>query len=62
VDHGGEGLHGDGGEGGDEGRAVLRSPGAFVMVAPGEVEVFANRVLTRAREVAKTLAAMIKFN
>lgn len=45
-----------------EERAVLRSPGAFVMVAPGEVEVFANRVLTRAREVAKTLAAMIKFN
>ena len=43
-------------------KVVMRVPGAFVMVSSGEVEVFANRVLTRAREVAKTLAAMIKFN
>lgn len=43
-------------------KVVMRAPGAFVMVSSGEVEVFANRVLTRAREVARTLAAMIKFN
>lgn len=43
-------------------KVVMRVPGAFVMVSSGEVEVFANRVLTRAREVARTLAAMIKFN
>lgn len=43
-------------------KVVMRAPGAFVMVSAGEVEVFANRVLTRAREVARTLAAMIKFN
>lgn len=43
-------------------KVVMRVPGAFVMVSAGEVEVFANRVLTRAREVARTLAAMIKFN
>jgi hypothetical protein len=43
-------------------RALVRIPGAFVELKKGEVEVYANRVLTRARELAKTLAAMISLN
>jgi hypothetical protein len=43
-------------------RALLRLPGAFFEVKPGEIELYANRVVTRARELAKTLAAMIKLN
>jgi hypothetical protein len=43
-------------------KTLLRVPGAFVELKPEEVEVFGNRVLTRARRVAKTLAAMIELN
>jgi hypothetical protein len=43
-------------------RALVRLPGAFVEVKQGEIELYANRVVTRAREMAKTLAAMIKLN
>lgn len=43
-------------------RGLLRLPGAFVEVKSGEIELYANRVVTRARELAKTLAAMIKLN
>lgn len=43
-------------------KTLLRVPGAFVELKAHEVEVFGNRVLTRARRVAKTLAAMIEFN
>lgn len=42
--------------------ATLVAPEAFLRVRPGEVEVYGVRVLTRAREVAKILAAMIKLN
>lgn len=43
-------------------RILLRVPGAFVRVTGQEVELYANKVLTRARELAKVLAAMIKMN
>jgi hypothetical protein len=43
-------------------KTLLRVPGAFIQLKGHEVEVFGNRVLTRARRLAKTLAAMIEFN
>lgn len=42
--------------------AVLQTPGAFVRAKGDEVELFGARVLTRAREVARILARMIKLN
>ena len=41
---------------------LFRGPGAFIEVKDHSVELYANKVLTRARTLAKTLAAMIKFN
>lgn len=41
---------------------VLKTAGAFVRAKAREVEVYGDRVLTRARDVAKILAAMIKLN
>jgi hypothetical protein len=43
-------------------KTLLRVPGAFVELKSSEVEVYGNRVLTRARKLAKTLATMIEFN
>jgi len=43
-------------------RVLARVPGAFMEVKGEEVEIYANRVVTRARELAKMLAAMIKIN
>lgn len=45
-----------------EDEVLLRSPGAFVRAKARRVEVYGERVLTRARDVAKILAAMIKLN
>ncbi len=41
---------------------TLRSAGAFVLLRDGEVELFGNRVLTRARELVKLLGRMVKVN
>ncbi|MBZ0117880.1 MAG: hypothetical protein K8H88_12835 [Sandaracinaceae bacterium] len=41
---------------------VLKVPGAFVRAMGREVEVYGERVVTRARHLAKILAAMIKLN
>ncbi len=41
---------------------TLRSAGAFVLLRGGEVELFGNRVLTRARELVKLLGRMVKVN
>lgn len=41
---------------------LLRSPGAFFRAKARRAEVYGERVLTRARDVAKILAAMIKLN
>lgn len=43
-------------------RILLRAPRTFVQLADGGIELFGDNVLTRARALAKTLAAMIKFN
>ncbi|MDY7231167.1 hypothetical protein [Hyalangium rubrum] len=45
-----------------EEKALLRVPGAFLQIMPAEVELYADRVLTRAREMAKILATLIKLN
>ncbi|AKF86414.1 hypothetical protein MFUL124B02_26410 [Myxococcus fulvus 124B02] len=45
-----------------EEKALLRVPGAFLQVTATEVELYADRVITRAREVAKVLATLIKLN
>lgn len=45
-----------------EEKALLRAPGAFLQVTAGEVELYADRVLTRARQMAKILATLIKLN
>lgn len=42
--------------------ALLATPRAFVRVAGEEVELFGNRVLARAREVAKILGRLIALN
>jgi hypothetical protein len=42
--------------------AVLKSSNAFVRLKGSEVELYGNRILTRAREVAKILARMIHLN
>lgn len=41
---------------------LLRTTGAFVRAKAREVEVYGDRVLTRARDLARTLSAMIKLN
>ncbi|MCC6873959.1 MAG: hypothetical protein IT378_06580 [Sandaracinaceae bacterium] len=41
---------------------LLKTPGAFVRALGREVEVYGERVITRARNMAKILAAMIKLN
>jgi hypothetical protein len=41
---------------------VLKTPGAFVRAMPHEVELYGERVVTRARNLVKLLAAMIKIN
>ncbi len=43
-------------------KVVLSVAGAFVQLADREAEVYGTRVLVRARELAKTLAAMVSFN
>ena len=43
-------------------RILLRAPRTFVQLADGGLELYGDKVLTRARSLAKTLAAMIKFN
>ncbi|HEX8699679.1 MAG TPA: hypothetical protein VF815_12625 [Myxococcaceae bacterium] len=43
-------------------KALLRVPGAFLQVTAAEVELYADRVLTRAREMAKILSTLIKLN
>lgn len=43
-------------------KLVLSVTGAFVQLADREAEIYGTRVLVRARELAKTLAAMISFN
>jgi hypothetical protein len=45
-----------------EERVLLKVPGAFVRAKERAVEVYGDRVLTRARDLAKILAAMIKLN
>lgn len=41
---------------------TLRSPGAFVRVRGVDLELYGNRVLTRARELVKVLGRMVKIN
>ncbi len=41
---------------------LLRTGGAFARLKGGELELYGDRVLTRAREVARILGRMIKLN
>ena len=41
---------------------LLSAPRTFLRMKAGEVEVYGDRVITRAREIAKTLARMISLN
>lgn len=43
-------------------QALLRTVKAYVRLAPSEVELYGGKVVTRAREVAKTLARLISLN
>ncbi len=43
-------------------QVLLKIPGAFVRAKAREVEVYGERVITRARNLAKIIAAMIKLN
>lgn len=45
-----------------EDEILLKVPGAFLRTKAREVEVYGDRVVTRARNLAKILAAMIKLN
>jgi hypothetical protein len=45
-----------------EDQVLLQTPGAFVRAKAREVEIYGDRVMTRARDLAKILAAMIKLN
>lgn len=45
-----------------EEEVLLKVPGAFIRAKAREVEVYGERVITRARNLAKILAAMIKLN
>lgn len=44
------------------GEAILKSPSAFVSVKGDEVEIFARRILSRARDLARILARAIQLN
>lgn len=44
------------------GEVVLKTASAFVRATASEVELYGERVVTRARTLAKILAAMIKLN
>lgn len=41
---------------------LLKTPWSFVQLRQGEAELYGNKVLLRAREVAKVLARMIALN
>jgi len=41
---------------------LLKTPGAFLQAKAQSVEIYGNRVITKARDLAKILAAMIKLN
>lgn len=41
---------------------LLKTPGAFLRAKARAVELYGDRVLTKARDLAKILAAMIKLN
>ena len=43
-------------------RIVLHTARAYVQVKAAEVEVYGHRVITRAREVARTLARLVSLN
>lgn len=45
-----------------EEQVLFKIPGAFVRAKARQVEVYGERVITRARDLAKILAAMIKLN
>ena len=45
-----------------EEQVLFKVPGAFFRAKAREVEVYGERVITRARNLAKILAAMIKLN
>jgi hypothetical protein len=42
--------------------ALLRSPGAFLKVGGDELELYANRLVSRARELYRVLGRMVKIN
>lgn len=44
------------------GEAILKTPSAFVSLKGDEVEIFARRILSRARELARVLARAIQLN
>lgn len=46
----------------DAGEALLKTPSAFLLLKGDEVEIFARRILSRARDVARILAAAIQLN
>jgi hypothetical protein len=41
---------------------LLRGPGAFARVLGDEIELYGRHILSRAREIARILARMIKMN
>lgn len=43
-------------------RVLLKTPGAFASITGREIELYSGRVLTRAREIARVLAGMIRLN
>jgi hypothetical protein len=45
-----------------EDEVLLRAEGAFARVSGGEIELYGQQILTRARELARILARMIKLN
>jgi hypothetical protein len=45
-----------------EDEVVVRTPGAFLQLLTNDVELYGNRVVSRARELIKILGRMIKLN
>jgi hypothetical protein len=45
-----------------EDEVLLRTEGAFARVSGGQIELYGQQILTRAREIARILARMIKLN
>jgi hypothetical protein len=45
-----------------EDEVVVRTPGAFLQLLANDVELYGNRVVSRARELAKILGRLIKLN